>query len=350
MRCAWTWALPLVLALPAYGQDTLTVGSAAAKRGQTASGWIDVPAAADPAVRIPVSVVHGAKPGSVLALIAGTHGVEYTSVIALPRVLKRLDPARMTGSVILVHMANPPGFYGRRVYYGPDGLNQNRVYPGKADGTVSDRIAYAITKSVIDQATHLVDMHCGDGNESLRPYSYWDQTGNEALDRQTREMALAYGLDHIVVGRDMPKDAAKSVYTTNTALTRGKPAITVESGGMGLTDETSVAAQEAGALSLVRHLGIQADAPSVKAAKATWYDKTEVLRSPADGVWYPAVEKTQTVAAGALVGTVRDPFGATLAEVRAPFAGEMLYVVATPPVGKGEPLGFVAQVAASEPR
>src|SRR5215510_62936 len=134
MRSVWTWALPLVLALPAYGHDTLTVGSATAKRGEKASGWIDVPAGSDPAVRIPVSVVHGARPGPVLALVAGTHGYEYTSIVALPRVLKRLDPVKMTGSVILVHMANPPGFYGRRIYYSPDGLNLNRVYPGKADG------------------------------------------------------------------------------------------------------------------------------------------------------------------------------------------------------------------------
>ncbi len=349
MRSLCLWALTLAIVLPASAQDTLTVGSAAAARGMKASGWLDVPAAADPAVRIPVSVVHGTRPGPVLALVAGTHGVEYTSVIALPRVLKRLDPARMTGSVILVHMANPPGFYGRRVYYGPDGLNQNRVYPGKADGSVSERIAYAITKSVIDQATHVIDMHCGDGNESLRPYSYWDLTGNQSVDAQSREMSFAFGLGHIVVGRDMPKDAAKSVYTTNTALTRGKPAITVESGGMSLTDEASVAAQEAGALSVVRHLGIQADAPSARVDKVTWYDKSEVLRAPAEGVWYPAVEKTQMVQAGALIGTLRDPFGATLAEIRAPFAGEMLYVVATPPAGKGEPLGMVAQVAASEP-
>jgi predicted deacylase len=297
-----------------------------------------------------VSVVHGARPGPVLALIAGTHGYEYTSIIALPRVLRRLDPSRMSGSVILVHMANPPGFFGRRIYYGPDGLNQNRVYPGKPDGTVSERIAHALTTSVIERATHVVDMHCGDGNESLRPYSYWDVTGQDEVDRQSKEMALAFGLDHIVVGRDLPKDPARSVYTTNTALTRGKPAITTESGGMGLTDEASVAAHEAGALSLVRHLGIQADAPSVKVEKAVWYDRTEVLRSPADGVWFPAVEKTQAIAEGALVGTLRDPFGAPIAEVRAPFAGEMLYVVATPPISKGEPLGFVARVAASEPQ
>ena len=193
----------------AAAQDTLTVGGVTARRGEKQSGWIDVPAGSDPGTRLPVSVVHGARAGKVLALIAGTHGYEYTSVVALPRVLAALDPARMTGSVILVHMANPPGFYGRRVYYGPDGLNQNRVYPGKADGSVSERIAYAITKSVIGPATHLVDMHCGDGNESLRPYAYWDLTGDAAVDAQTREMALAYGLGHVLVGRDMPKDATK---------------------------------------------------------------------------------------------------------------------------------------------
>jgi predicted deacylase len=349
MRSLATWALPLLLAVPAAAQDTLAVGSASAKRGEKASGWIDVPAGSDPAVRIPVSVVHGAKPGPVLALVAGTHGYEYTSIVALPRVLARLDAARMTGSVILVHMANPPGFYGRRIYYSPDGLNLNRVYPGKADGSVSERIAFAITTQVIEPATHLADLHCGDGNESLRPYSYWQVSGDAKIDAESKQMALAFGLDHIVVDRERPKDPAKSQYTSNTAILRGKPAITAESGGMGLTDETSVAAQEAGALSLVRHLGIQADAPSVKAAKAVWYDRSEVLRADQDGVWYPAVEKAQTVAAGALVGTLRDPFGATLAEVRAPFAGEILYVVGTPPVAKGEPLGFVAQPAATEP-
>jgi len=348
MRSVWMWALPLVLAVPAHGQDTLTVGSAEARRGTTASGWLNVPAGIDPAVRIPVSVVHGAKPGPVLALVAGTHGYEYTSIVALPRVLRRLDPARMTGSVILVHMANPPAFYGRRIYYGPDGKNLNRVYPGKADGTQSERIAFVLTREVIDKATHLVDMHCGDGNESLRPYSYWQVSGSPAVDEASRQMVLAFGLDHVVVDRERPKDPAKSAYTSNTAVLRGKPALTAESGGMGLTDEASVAAQEAGALSVIAHLGI-ADTPSVKVDNPVWFDRSEVLRAAATGVWHPAVEKMQTVAAGTLLGRVHDPFGKVLQEVRAPFAGEVLYVVATPPATEGEPLAFVAHRLDGEP-
>jgi hypothetical protein len=70
-------------------------------------------------------------------------------------------------------------------------------------------------------------------------------------------------------------------------------------------------------------------------------DKTEVLRSEHTGLWYPVVQKGHTVAAGTLLGIVTDFFGKRLAEVRAPFAGEVLYVVYTPPINQGEPLAFI---------
>jgi predicted deacylase len=326
----------------------LSVGTAAAEPGGVASGAIVVPDGSDPGAEIPVTVVNGARPGPILALVAGTHGYEYTSILALPRVLRRLDPRSMKGAVILVHMANPPAFYERRIYRNADGKNLNRVYPGKADGTQTERIADAITREVIDKATHLVDMHCGDGNESLRPYSYWQVSGDARLDQAGRELALAYGLDHIVIDRERPKDPGRSLYTANTAVLRGKPAITVESGGMGLTDEASVAAQEAGALSVIAQLGIQ-DLPSVRVEKALYFDRAEVLTAPASGVWRWSVEKMQSVAEGTLIGRVHDVFGGPLAEVRAPFAGEVLYVVVTPPVTKGEPLAFVGHLAEGVP-
>ena len=208
---------------------------------------------------------------------------------------------------------------------------------------MSERIAHALTTEVIEKATHLADLHCGDGNESLRPYSYWMVSDQAEVDAASREMALAFGLDHIVIDRDRPRDPRASAYTANTAILRGKPAITTESGGMGLTDSASVAAQEAGVLSLLAHLKIL-DAPSVRVQNAVWFEQSEVLRATATGIWSPAVEKMQTVAAGTLIGRLTDPFGAVLQEVRAPFAGEVLYVVGTPPASQGEPLAMVGQI------
>lgn len=343
-------AAPAAPAVPA--PEPLVVGTVSVLPGEVASGWLEVPAGrdatTDPPIRIPVSVARGVRPGPVLALVAGTHGYEYTSILALQRLRPRLRPAAMSGAVILVHMANPPAFHGRRIYTNADGRNLNRVYPGDPKGSETERIAATLTREVIDRATHLIDMHCGDGNESLRPYSYWTVTGDRALDEAGRGMALAYGLDHVVIDRERPKDPAKSMYTATTAILRGRPAITTESGGAGLTDDDSVAAHEAGALGVIGHLGIM-EAPSVRVPRPVWIVRSEVVRAPSAGLWTPAVAKAQAVAAGALLGRITDPFGALLHEVRAPFAGEILYVVVTPPATGGEPLAMVGEVSDTLP-
>jgi len=338
----------LGLATLSSAQDVLKVGDVSAARGTKVTGAIRIPDGVDKGVDIPVSVVHGKEPGKVLALVAGTHGYEYTSIVALQRLLPHFDPTRMKGSLIVVHMANPEAFYARRIYTNADGKNLNRVYPGKKDGTLTERTADAITREVIDQATHVIDMHSGDGNESLRPYSYWMTGTDPAVDAQSKELNLAYGLDHIVIDHDRPKDVKDSRYTAMTGILRGKPSITTESGALGRTDQTSVDIHIRGVMSVINHLGIL-PAPSVRVTTPVWIDKSEVLTSPATGVWEPVIDQKDAVVAGSLVGRVKDASGRVLAEVKAPFAGVMLYVVATPPITKGEPLGFVGRVKVDVP-
>ena len=199
--------------------------------------------------------MRGAQPGPTLALIAGTHGSEVAPIVALQRVRGALDPATLRGTVLIVHVANMPSFLGRTVYYSPiDGKNLNRVYPGKADGTVSERIAYAITNQIIDRADFLVDIHAGDGNESLRPYTYWSPLGlNPRADSVAREMALAWGNDHIVIDTTRPRDTHASLYTQNTAHLRGKPALTTEAGYLGVAAEEMVQRNVDGVFRLLRY-------------------------------------------------------------------------------------------------
>ena len=74
----------------------------------------------------------------------------------------------------------------------------NRFYPGKADGTQTERASFLITKQVVDRCDYLIDYHGGDLDESLRPYAYWAPTGKETQDRISKEMVLAFGLDQCV--------------------------------------------------------------------------------------------------------------------------------------------------------
>lgn len=344
MRILTTCVL-VVLGLTRYAaaQQPLSVGSISAAPGTVGSGTLEVPPrAGDQGTTIPVTVINGAKPGPVLALTAGVHGQEYTPVLALQRLRASIDPKTLTGAVIMVHVANMPSYLARTIYYSPaDGKNLNRVFPGRAAGTLSERIADVITREVIERATHVVDLHCGDGNESLRPYSYWITTGKPEVAEAGRQMALAFGMDHIIVDRERPLDPKASVYLSNTGITRGKPALTIESGGMAQTDNESIARIERGVAGLLRHLKMRADGPA-PVSKPIFLERSEVLRSTFTGIFYAAVEKGQAVAAGTVLGRITDFHGKVLEEIKAPFAGQVLYVIGTPAINKGEPVAFIA--------
>ena len=218
----------------AQDRTTFRVGTASAARGQKVTGTIEVPPGIDSTLSIPVVVVHGAKPGPVLALVAGSHGTEYASIIALEKLIALLNPANISGTVIIVPLINVPSFEQKVPHLNPvDKKNMNRFYPGKMDGTQTERASYLITKQVVEQCDHLIDLHGGDTDESLRTYSYWTKTGNERQDQISREMVLAFGLDHIIISTERPKDPQSSRYLENTATTRGKTSITVEAGHAG---------------------------------------------------------------------------------------------------------------------
>lgn len=329
-------------------QAPLTIAGITARAGERASGFLEVPAAADSGTRIPITILRGAQPGPTLALVGGTHGSEVAPVLALQRVRAMVDPRQLRGTLLIVHVANLPSFLGRTIYYSPvDGKNLNRMYPGRASGTVSERIAHVITTEIIERADYLVDMHAGDGNESLRPYTYWNRLGLDArVDSVARDMALAWGAEHIIIDTTRTRDRENSVYTQNTAHVRGKPALTTENGYLGLPEPVMIERNVQGAFRLLRYFGMLPGGKQLTEAPV-WLAPYEVLTSPATGVWHPKVERGHTVSKGAVIGVLTDFFGETIAEVKAPFDGEVMYVVGTPAMNRNEPVGMIAQRAGS---
>lgn len=333
--------------LPAAAQDRapFTVGDIQVEPGSRASGYLQVPAGLDEGTRIPVTVVHGARPGPVLGLIAGIHGYEYAPILALHGIRADVDPRALSGTLIMVHVANLPSFLGRTIYYSPvDGENLNRAFPGDPDGSVSQRIALALTREVIERSDVVLDLHAGDGNEDLRPFVYMPVTGDTEMDGRTRDLARAFGLDHVVLDPAPDVDPAASLFVDHTAVSRGVPALTTETGMLGSTDARWVAMAERGIWSVMAHLGM-VEGPSAPAEGVVWLEDYEVVSAPATGIFLPAVESGYAVAEGTLLGRLVDFFGDPVAEIRAPFAGVVNYVVGTPPVSEGEPLAMVSRVA-----
>jgi predicted deacylase len=344
-RTCFVALLASTMFIPLQAQETqsFSVGSVVAEAGQTTSGYLGVPAGVDAGTRIPITVVHGATTGPVLALIAGTHGYEYPPITALQQVRRELDPAELSGTVIIVHVANVPSFLGRTIYYSPvDGKNLNRAYPGDPNGTVSERIAFLLTTEVISRADFMVDLHCGDGNESLRPYLYMAVTGDPELDNAIRGMALAFGIDHIVVDQT-GLAAGPSVYTDKTALDRGIPAITTETGQLGSNDPVWVNMAVRGVWNLLRHLEM-AEGEVESIGEVVWLEDYQVVTSPATGIFQAAVRDGYAIAEGGLLGVLVDLFGDPIQEIKAPFAGVVNYVVGTPPVSEGEPVAMVSRI------
>ncbi|HXI27166.1 MAG TPA: M14 family metallopeptidase [Vicinamibacterales bacterium] len=338
----------LACAAPAAaGQDphpTFTVGTATAQRGQKAYGVLKVPAGSDAGYDIPVVVVHGARPGPVLAVASGAHGTEYASIIAVEMLIDSVKPDDVAGTLILLPLINVPSFERITPHVNPtDNKSMNRYYPGNAAGTQTERASFVITKEVIERCDHLIDLHGGDLDENLRPYSYWTVTGNQKQDETSRGMVLAFGLDHIIISADRPKDPNASRFLENTASTRGKPSFTAEAGRSGPVDVTDAARLSAGVKNVMAHLKM-GGAVAAPVRNPVWVEKIVTLAADRDGMFQPTVDRDAHVARGARLGVVTDYLNRPLQDVTAPEEGIVMFIRAVPSLKKGDTMANIGVV------
>jgi predicted deacylase len=343
MRCVF---IAIMLSGIASAQS-VGVGTAVAGPGQRATGVIAVPAGVDAAVEIPVIVINGAKPGPKLALLAGAHGTEYASIIALEKLGRTVDPAALSGTLILVPLLNVASFLQKVPHVNPvDGKNMNRLYPGKADGTQTERALWAFTKQVLEKCDYLIDFHGGDLDENLRKYSYWADTGNAKLDAVSRNMVLAFGLDHIIIQRNRPTDPRPAGVTTVTrhAQSLGKPSITVEAGHAGTTGAEDVDALMHGSMNVMRHLKML-DGDVIPIAHPLWIGRSSALTSDREGIFYPLAVPEAYVSQGMKIGYITDFVGDKVFDVTAPVSGIVLYIGAVPSIKKGDTIAHIGELA-----
>lgn len=294
---------------------------------------------------VPITVIRGTKPGPVLAAVAGVHGYEYNSILAMERWLKTLDPTTLSGAIIAVRVAHIPAFVSRSIYVNPnDRKNLNRSFPGALDGTQTERIAWAISQHVVAHADMLLDLHSGDGAEWLAPFT--GVYGGPLSTDYPLAMRVAEGFrfPNIVtysMNSQTQVDTRRSLNRQGVA--QRIPTVLVEIGENGSTLKSHVDAMIAGLDNTLALLNMRDSTVTPELAGNPRYFKgTTSVPVSSDGLWFPKHTEGRFVEQGEALGVLKDYFGNTIETVRAPQSGYALYGLMGPAIRKGESVMTIA--------
>ena len=270
-------------------------------------------------LHVPHVLLCGQKPGPTVLITAGIHNAEYVGIQAAIELSRELDPSALRGNVILVPLANRSGFENRtmsRVF--EDGKNLNRVFPGDREGSEAERLAHMLFEVFIKNADAYIDLHSGDGYETLIPYCYY--LGDAPAEERARQMVECVNVRYVVRSR------CRTGGAYNLASVHGIPSVLIERGQLSLFSREEIEADKADVRSILCRLG-------VLDGDWTSYPKQELLEysddAPCMGCWYPEKQPGDWFRKGEKLGEIRDYFGQTVFTEFAPEDGVLLYQCAS---------------------
>ncbi|WP_321897004.1 succinylglutamate desuccinylase/aspartoacylase family protein [Burkholderia cepacia] len=263
---------------------------------ESANGWIEVP----------VISIRGGN-GPVILCVGGNHGDEFEGQIIWTRLARQLAPADVHGQLIILPALNlPAAVAGRRV--SPlDGLNLNRVFPGAANGSPTQRIAHIVETELLPKCDFVIDLHSG--GQSLH---YLPGPSVGQADESSLELLRIFGGP---IGYVFEESAGGGGGMLGACRRAGIGRLGSEIGGLGSVSPRAVKLGEAGTLRVLAHLGaIKPELTEGLPAK----ENTRILRrgpvrsnhymyAPTAGLFEPFLEIGDEVRKGQIVGELITP-------------------------------------------
>ncbi|ACP23768.1 succinylglutamate desuccinylase/aspartoacylase family protein (plasmid) [Sinorhizobium fredii NGR234] len=216
-------------------------------------------------VMIPITVIKNGE-GPTALLTGGNHGDEYEGPIALFDLALKLDPAEVRGRVIIVPAMNYPAFLAGTRTSPIDKGNMNRSFPGKPDGTVTEKIADYFQRILLPLADIVLDFHSGGRTLDFLPFCAAHILPDKAQEAKAFEFVRAFGAPYSM---KMLEIDAVGMYDT-AAEDMGKIFITTELGGGGSATALTAAIAKRGVANVLRHAGIIAG--EIDAQPTRWLD------------------------------------------------------------------------------
>ena len=261
------------------------------------------------AVHLPVVSLRNGD-GPVLAFTGGNHGDEYEGPIALMKLARALDPAEINGQVIVVPALNFPAVMAGTRLSPIDGVNMNRAFPGRRDGSVSQMIAHFVQHKILPRCDAVCDIHSGGRSMYFSPFAAYHSLPNKPVTEKARAAALAFGAP---IALELVELDAEGMLDT-AVEEMDKVFVSTELGGGGSVSTHTVAIADAGVRNLLAHFGLVDGRPATR--DSLGLPPTRMMHMPDPGcflicddrgIFEIMVDLDQQVAEGEPIGRVHFP-------------------------------------------
>lgn len=300
-------------------KEAFEVGTAKASPGESGIGTLRIATGMDARdVSIPIGIINGARPGPVLLIEGGLHGIEIAT-IEICRILKdSLDPRELAGTIILAPQLNPWAFLASSRFTPQDAQDMNRVFPGTAGSTLSFQVARTVTRELLDRADFVIDCHSC--NPPSLHFTIVGEEGTEATRAKSVEMAKAFGY---------PVVLANTAYVgtlSGYCLDQGKPTITPEFVFSRRFDRLSIDTGVIGMMNVLKYLDMLGGAPERIDVPGGFSEVLTYrsLMAGAGGLCFFTQQCGDKVRKGQSVAELRDFWGNLIEEIVAPQDGVLI--------------------------
>ena len=284
------------------------------------------------AVTLPVLVLHGRNDGPTVWVDAAIHGDEVGGVDIIRRVLARIQPKTLNGTLIAVPVVNVHGFMAGDRYL-PDRRDLNRSFPGTARGSLAGRIAHLMMTEIVAPSDVGIDLHTGSDHRTNLP-----QIRADLDDPRTRALAETFGAPVMIHART--RDGS----LRHAAREHGATVLLYEGGEALRFDDWAIDAGVAGVNRVLASLGMidgetAPDQPSVESRKTGW------VRAGVSGIGRIECALGAEVQAGDRLGVISNSFGRRLASIKASRSGIVIGRLEAPLVNRGDAVVHIAEIA-----
>lgn len=261
------------------------------------------------AVRVPVVSIRNGD-GPTIVFTGGNHGDEYEGPIALMKLARSLDANKITGQVIIIPALNFPAVIAGDRLSPIDGVNMNRAFPGRRDGSVSSMIAHFVHQKILPLADAVLDIHSGGKTMMFSPFACYHQIPDADVMEKARQAMLAFDAP---ISLELVELDAEGMLDT-AVEDMGKIFIGCELGGGGTTTTDTVAIAEVGVRNLLAHFKIIDEKPQTLEDRGL--PPTRMMHMPDDncyiisddaGIYEALVDLNSTVKSGDVVGQIHFP-------------------------------------------